>query len=33
MLIVTLVTTVVGLGATSYMLKEMQKQTNEAGQQ
>ena len=33
MLIVTLVTTVVGLGATYYMLKEMQKQTNEAGKQ
>jgi len=33
MLIVTLVKTVVGLGATYYMLKEMQKQTNEAGKQ
>ena len=31
MLIVTLVTTVVGLGATYYMLKEMQKQTDQAG--
>jgi hypothetical protein len=29
MLIVTLVSTVVGLGATYYMIKEMQKQTNE----
>ena len=29
MLIVTLVTTVVGLGATYYMIKEMQKQTAE----
>jgi hypothetical protein len=33
MLIVTLVTTVVGLGATYYMLKEMQKQTDQAGKQ
>jgi hypothetical protein len=33
MLIVTLVTTVVGLGATYYMLKEMQKRTDEAGKQ
>ena len=31
MLIVTLVSTVVGVGATYYMLKEMQKQTNEQG--
>ena len=31
MLIVRLVTTVVGLGATYYMLKEMQKQTDQAG--
>jgi hypothetical protein len=30
MLIVTLVTTVVGLGATYYMIKEMQKQTSES---
>ena len=30
MLIVTLVSTVVGLGATYYMIKEMQKQTKES---
>jgi len=33
MMIMTLVTTVVGLGATYYLIKEMQKQTDQAGQQ
>ena len=33
MMIMTLVTTVVGLGATYYLIKEMQKQTEQAGHQ
>jgi len=33
MLIVTLVSTAVGLGATYYLMKEMKKQTDEAAQQ